>query len=297
MFSIGSVEGGSSGAKGSKQQFYDGVPRVHLYDDAEDVAGFIGALYNTATLPLTKNCRDTPLKVQGIMRLAVKYETDTIRSVILRHIESEWPQTLAQWERRQNERNKLVLLPDETPSYPDPALAVRFGMEFSCDEILPAAFYELAITQDISTGPKATIAWECLHASDLLTLVHGQKRLAEAWAEMVRKLEVDGREYCECGTFTSAFGGGYTTSACRTTVANCIVDAMLDEPVLTDPLSFLHRVHGALGKEFVHFTSGCNDIGGVIGEGLSENAQLLWDDLPLHFGLVKLWMKRRKGGA
>lgn len=50
MFSIGSAEGSSANGSysSSEQQFYDGVPRVHLYDDAEDVAGFIGALYNTA---------------------------------------------------------------------------------------------------------------------------------------------------------------------------------------------------------------------------------------------------------
>ncbi len=48
MFSIGSAEGGSVDSNAEVQQYYDGVPRVHLYDDAEDVAGFIGALYNTA---------------------------------------------------------------------------------------------------------------------------------------------------------------------------------------------------------------------------------------------------------
>lgn len=50
MFSIGSAEGSSvdSNSNSEVQRYYDGVPRVHLYDDAEDVAGFIGALYNTA---------------------------------------------------------------------------------------------------------------------------------------------------------------------------------------------------------------------------------------------------------
>lgn len=47
MLSIGSAEGRSVDST-SEQQFYDGMPKVHLYDDAEDVAGFIGALYNTA---------------------------------------------------------------------------------------------------------------------------------------------------------------------------------------------------------------------------------------------------------
>ncbi|KAI0094329.1 hypothetical protein BDY19DRAFT_860944, partial [Irpex rosettiformis] len=141
----------SLGENDPHNEQYHGVPKVHLLDDAEDVSGLIGALYNMATLPLSKPCHDTPRKVEGIMRLAVKYDIQPIRTVILRHIESEWPQTLLEWEQRHKEQSELQLTDVEEHDdtflgrrFPDPALAVRFGMEFDCPKILPAAFYELA---------------------------------------------------------------------------------------------------------------------------------------------------------
>ena len=36
------------GGSGAYDEQYDGIPRVHLTDDAEDLAGFLSALYNAA---------------------------------------------------------------------------------------------------------------------------------------------------------------------------------------------------------------------------------------------------------
>ena len=36
------------GGSGAHDEQYDGIPRVHLTDDAEDLAGFLSALYNAA---------------------------------------------------------------------------------------------------------------------------------------------------------------------------------------------------------------------------------------------------------
>lgn len=225
------------------------------------------------------------------MRLAVKYETDTIRSVILRHIVSEWPQTLEQWERRQNERNELVLLTEETPSFPDPALAIRFAMEFHCHEVLPAAFYELAIAQDTSMGFNTSITWDCLHASDLMTLVRGQKRLSEACAETIRRLEQYASEYCNCSPTLFHFVGGYTSTTCKASLANCVMDLMVAEPVLTDPLSLLRRVHETLRKDFIQFT--CDEVYEEIGRGLNAYADEIWRRLPDYFilpgSILKIW--------
>lgn len=96
-----------------------------------------------------------PLKVWGIMRLALKYEVAMLRTIIIRHLEREWPCTLAEWEQEQHKQSvdnpRLAGIRTETGTgrvldymkLPEPASAIRFALEFDCPSILPAAFYEL----------------------------------------------------------------------------------------------------------------------------------------------------------
>ena len=118
------------------------------------------------------------------MRLAVKYDVETIRTIILRHIESEWPQTALEWEQLQTQKFPNSSLshitedwrPVPLDRYPDPALAVRFGVEFNCPEIVSAAFYQLATEPDIRSKK---IAWESLQTSDLFMIIAGKTACAE----------------------------------------------------------------------------------------------------------------------
>ena len=40
-----------------------------------------------------------PSKAWGTMKLAVKYDVEMLRTLITRHLESEWPLTFSDWER------------------------------------------------------------------------------------------------------------------------------------------------------------------------------------------------------
>lgn len=93
----------------------------------------------------------------GVMRLAGKYEIDSLRALIVKHIESDWPQTLEDWDAHQAERtaaaqayidNKDKKFKDKyfDEVYPEPVAAIRFALEFDVPRILPAAWYQLATT-------------------------------------------------------------------------------------------------------------------------------------------------------
>ena len=248
---------------------------------------FVYPIRKPSTLPLAKGCRDTPRKVEGIMRLALKYETESIRQVISRHIESEWPRTYDEWARQHSERAVAALLPGVSPPpKPDPALAIRFAMDFNCLEILPAAFYELAIAPDIS--PKV-IAWDCLDAVDLLRLVGGQKRLSIEWSDFVEKIG-ECRYGCIDNTGDTEYDTrGYLTTTCEKSVGNCILDAIRHSSVTTDPLNLMHQMSHSVRKEFMVFC--CGDTEEHVRNQAAMSARLAWSRLPRCFSLYELGFK------
>ncbi len=212
------------------------------------------------------------------MRLAVKYEVETIRGTILKHVESEWPQTLEEWERRCNEREgERTIVSDpafekEEENYPDPALAVRFGLEFNCPKILPAAFYDLATARgpmpQLGTwGPP--ISWECLRAADLLGLIAGQKALA------IMSMEITTMKWgCPC-------------EQCSQIVQACL-SRVLDQGNISNPLVVLRSFSDQLSLR--RRTDFCNPAIPclVIPDETKSMAEVLWRELPLIFNLSNI---------
>ena len=86
----------------------------------------------------------------GPMRLAVKYEVDSIRDLIKHHIEADWPHTLYEWELWQSRISHLTEVveddsdaPPLAAQLPEPVSALLFATEFGCHSILPTLFYYL----------------------------------------------------------------------------------------------------------------------------------------------------------
>ena len=83
------------------------------------------------------------------MRLAEKYDVEMVQTLIKRHLQNEWPQSLAEWDARvyEIERYRFTDPPrgatylDDV--YPEPVAAINFALEFDVPAILPAAFYQL----------------------------------------------------------------------------------------------------------------------------------------------------------
>ncbi|KAL6307685.1 hypothetical protein BKA93DRAFT_727017 [Sparassis latifolia] len=181
---------------------YAGVVHVQMQDSAEDLASFLGVLYDPLGSAYKRFNPDTPVLVQGTLKLAIKYECDALRARIVQNLEADWPQTLAQWDAR---RVESVLLKSEhslqftgkvnglylDDRLPEPASAIRIASDYNVSSILPAAFYHLALLstdadwdayranpgKHLRFGAR-TARWRLLDKRDLMRLVHGQKLLA-----------------------------------------------------------------------------------------------------------------------
>ncbi|KAI0791191.1 hypothetical protein C8Q75DRAFT_805551 [Abortiporus biennis] len=125
----------------------DGLHIVHLPDKAEDVAKLLNAIYNPATLTFRRHDPDMPVKATKLMRLAEKYEVESVQKIIINHIKSEWPRNVYEWDVLQQEIKNVARnydeceAPDINDMFSKPAAALRFAMEFDCPSILPAVLY------------------------------------------------------------------------------------------------------------------------------------------------------------
>ena len=105
----------------------------------------------------------------GVMRLASKYEIEPIRSLIVKHVEADWPHSLEEWDAQQAERSSAAeaYLASKDKKfkghyiddvYPEPVAAIRFALEFDIPSILPSAWYQLA-----TTDAKVHLDYDAVH--------------------------------------------------------------------------------------------------------------------------------------
>lgn len=129
--------------------------------------------------------------------MATKYQFDRLRSRIVSHIETDWPQSLQEWDEYWAEVKTQV---DRYPHDPvtcnnerflEPVSAIRLARECNIPSILPAAFYLLSTVprstnwEDYYPTSSAQIPfhvggvarWKDAEVVDLLTLLQGQERL------------------------------------------------------------------------------------------------------------------------
>ena len=233
------------------------------------------------------------------MRLAVKYDVEMIRTIILRHIESEWPQTASEWEHRQTERlpdPRLCHTEEDCKSIPhdrlpDPALAVRFGVEFNCPEIVSAAFYQLAACADVHSEK---IAWESLQASDLFMIITGTQALAMHREKIALEIKRVAQTRCRMTCYEDFDGDDlYPSSRCERYAANCAVKlSSVCYPVSAFPLTFLHRervwTSGERGEDNLEACLDCNATYIAISETVKKAGEDMWRSLPRFFEFSRL---------
>ncbi|KAF7791806.1 hypothetical protein EIP86_002830 [Pleurotus ostreatoroseus] len=163
---------------------YDGVPRVDLTDEAEDLNSLLGAMYNVATLPLRRFDPDKPRLLMGTMRLAIKYEVDGIRDVIMRSVEEDWPHDAESYGVWLAERTRAIQLHQDWWHYvPEPAAAMQFATTFDCDKILAGVLYHMATLSTSATLPATAerqphfVRWQLLDSINFFRYVTAQELL------------------------------------------------------------------------------------------------------------------------
>ncbi|KIP07179.1 hypothetical protein PHLGIDRAFT_45454, partial [Phlebiopsis gigantea 11061_1 CR5-6] len=125
----------------STQELYDGAPIVRVTDTAEDLTAVCSALYDISSLSLPRFDPDAPIRLTGVMRLATKYQIDTIRRRVIEILDDSWPQTYDQWLRFQSQISAMTEIRDGSKDrlvggkrfedcIPEPAAAIRFARDF-----------------------------------------------------------------------------------------------------------------------------------------------------------------------
>lgn len=161
----------------------------------------------TSELPFKRYDPNTPLILAGPLRLAKKYDMEGVRARLVKHVTADWPVTLIEWDRQladfeaiemellQLQRNNDENSPRQFLSdhIPEPASAIAFAREFGCSEILPAAFYRLAVTpidhdwdphyetNDALYDNVQVARWSRVSAEDLRCMLRGLSDLRSRW--------------------------------------------------------------------------------------------------------------------
>ncbi|THH29804.1 hypothetical protein EUX98_g4391 [Antrodiella citrinella] len=190
----------------------DGVPLMALQDDAADLECLLNMLYNPATaLPYERLHSNTAVQVMGALRMARKYQIDTVFDRIVKHIERDWPTTLDQLTLLDLEmtfwRDRYVIDAKEgkinglyfDDRFPEPGSAIRLAKDFGITSILPYAFLCLAqidpaMEWDAVRGTHGPVdeklrqklmnrgrsaRWDLLDREDLRCLLIGMRQLRD----------------------------------------------------------------------------------------------------------------------
>ncbi|EIW86036.1 hypothetical protein CONPUDRAFT_46875 [Coniophora puteana RWD-64-598 SS2] len=185
---------------------YKGRSIVRMYDKPQDVRSLLRFYYHASMFPLTRYDPETPSKIEGILRLAKKYQIDSVWHRLVHQVEADWPTSLPEWDQLKGEielrhsRRMEENLPDELPHnddvYPEPGAAISLAREFCLYDILPAAFYHLSRTQiscnraaktddqgvsdniaEIHEDGGRTANWSYLTRNDFKCLLLGRERI------------------------------------------------------------------------------------------------------------------------
>lgn len=304
---------------GNMTEAFDGAPVLRLSDDAAELANLLELLYNTVTVSLQRLDPSAPLRAMGVLRLATKYAMDPLRKIIMHCIQADWPQTLQEWDYLQASiaharelKHAVVpsMLVDQGPagagagtgvargayiddSYPEPASAIRLAVEFGLPGVLPAAFYQLAITdpsadwdeyRDVSDPAAAwehqcalanggrTARWGLLDRADLMRFLRGRTKLDE-WLSDVE----------DC--LTSFLGTAECVDAfhCERERGNCRRQFLLEGPGRTRPFDPLYATRHLLNV-IPHYQL-CGACARHIRSELLRVRQEIWDEIPTMFNL------------
>lgn len=256
---------------------------------------------------MTRLDPDTPILVRGILKLATKYQVDTVRSRVVQRMEEDWPTTPLAWLRLCHDE-KLYndgFTRYDTPKpgefaedkFPEPASAIRLARDFDIPSILPAAYLKLLFADptldwDVIREKKETpygrllrsARWRLLDQTDMLRLAQGRTRLVSCLPNIHRAFMLGPRtcrdnesddDELSChqiiekrhNEFTAARYSSFWTG--------------VQEAEKPDPIQVLHRLHDAASSWKLCVS--CTDL---FRAKIAIEIKKIWDDLPRVFSLA-----------
>jgi hypothetical protein len=174
--------------------------------------------------------------VKQVLHLINKYDMKYFRRRIVEHMELDWPQSLYQWDKLEDEIYSIRTMwdvaqdsdSDDRPMYaddhlPEPASAIRLARDCNIPSVLPAAFYHLSRLsiyndwfrirdgslhhQELGNGCR-TAKWNLLVPEDFICLLKGHEKLPAVVGEMLQfhfLQEKDGHSLDDCN-ISQCFG-------------------------------------------------------------------------------------------
>ncbi|KAL4266157.1 hypothetical protein AB1N83_000519 [Pleurotus pulmonarius] len=82
---------GQTSASTTNAEVYDGVPLIVMQDKAEDVRGFLQAIYKPSSVFLERYDPASAKLLTSPLLLAVKYQADNLKDRIIEQLEADWP--------------------------------------------------------------------------------------------------------------------------------------------------------------------------------------------------------------
>ncbi|GJE95289.1 BTB domain-containing protein [Phanerochaete sordida] len=295
------------------RETYDGAHVVRFPDTAEDVEKLFSVFYNPGFPLFKRSDSDFAVDVYGLMRIATKYQIDSICRAVKHHLECEWPHTVEELVRLHNDLKVAISRPlqsspkpDHTAYklFPEPASAIRLATDFDVPSILPAAYYILSTiaiedtwdsTVNLGLHPlRRRARFELLGDAELVRYFRGKAKLAREFVAMYKQVldpamtkliyvdieedEVINRcDYQqECGTALASIEGAIDEGH-RESFEGAVWDSMH-----ADPLMALHNVAhlGALEEQL------CFSCVYLVIRTIGQFQKKMWDDLPKTFNLV-----------
>jgi hypothetical protein len=121
------------------------------------------------------------------LKLATKYQVDALRSQIIKHLERDWPSTIDDWDRVDDDTRSAALQSSDGSLdgvVPDPVYAILIARSCDVPQILPTAFYVLSRQP---TKPSPALSKAHIHSRTLLD-IDAMENLALGRENIARKI-------------------------------------------------------------------------------------------------------------
>ncbi|KAJ3486192.1 hypothetical protein NLI96_g4418 [Meripilus lineatus] len=181
----------------SQEDSMEGVSVMRVPDDAEDMEGFLKAMYEPSSLFFKRFSPETSLRMKGTLKLATKYEARSIRDALICVLKEDWWTTYKEWELRQDYQDRQVAHGHKNLDeiLPEPASCYRLAVEFNIPSIRFSTLYALACVpwagndrgtvrkkrqpaKDVEQGKHITVNWDLLDRDDLFKVGKARQILA-----------------------------------------------------------------------------------------------------------------------
>ena len=245
------------------------------------------------------------------MRIATKYQVDSICQAVKHHLEAEWPTSIEGWLRLTASKVSLRGIPHPLELFgprrmlfersPEPASTIRLAVDFNIPSVLPAAFYLLSTLEyddewdaTRNGGPHSrrrvqNSRFKLLKEPELFRYFQGKYRLAKEMMNLQGIFFDINTNMCAGNDSDTDESAGSNSNDDKQDCTESLdklrhshsLDTLTYESLRPDPIQKLYDIYKA--RESWDLCENCFDS---LEDALYTRLTKLWDDLPGIFNLT-----------